>query len=93
MKDSECKDLFAMLSEYLDHELPDSICHEIDAHISSCPPCVQFVESLRKTVSLCRSLDPGAPSGPLQREAREELLACYRRMLAERERPSAGSSA
>ncbi|MCW5978303.1 MAG: zf-HC2 domain-containing protein [Bryobacteraceae bacterium] len=86
MKPSECKDVFAMLSQYLDRELPDDICQHIDAHISGCPPCVQFVESLRKTIALCRGLPPEKGPGPLKEAARDQLLASYRRLLESRGR-------
>ena len=48
---SECKEVFARLSEYLDQELPGDLCERIDRHISGCPPCVEFVDSLKKSVS------------------------------------------
>jgi RNA polymerase sigma-70 factor (ECF subfamily) len=86
MKPSECKDIFAILSQYLDRELPEEICHDIDAHIAGCPPCVQFVESLRKTVGLCRSFQSSEAPGPLPDTARDELLAAYHRMVAARRR-------
>ena len=50
----KCREVFALLSEYLDLELPPEACAEIQTHIADCPPCVEFAESLRKTVELCR---------------------------------------
>ena len=38
-------------SAYLDAELPPGDCAEIEKHIAGCPPCVEFVESLRKSVA------------------------------------------
>lgn len=86
MKPSECKDIFAMLSQYLDRELPDDICHQIDAHIADCAPCIEFVNSLRKSMDLCRTFRPVEAPVPLRDKAREELLECYQRMLAARRR-------
>lgn len=86
MKPSECKDVFALLSQYLDEELPDDVCLEIESHISGCPPCVEFVESLKKSVEITRACaDDGKPS-PLPETARDELLAAYQKMLAARSR-------
>ena len=86
MNVSECKDIFALLSEYLDEELPDDICGQIDSHISACPPCVDFVESLKKSIELTRALHPSDAPGPLPEEARAQLQAAYQKMLAARSR-------
>ena len=53
----ECKQIFAMLSEYLDRELPATVCDEIEQHIGACAPCVEFVKSLETTIKLCREMD------------------------------------
>lgn len=79
-----CKEIFALLSDYLDLELPADTCQEIEAHLSSCPPCIEFANSLRKTVELCRNYDPGELPEPLTQDAREELLTAYRKMMASR---------
>ena len=89
MKLSECKDIFALLSEYLDEELPDDICSQIDSHISACPPCVDFVESLKKTIELTRGFHPSDDIGALPAEARAQLQDAYQKMLAARRSPTA----
>lgn len=77
----ECKQIFAMLSEYLDRELPADLCETIDSHIAGCPPCVEFVKSLEKTVAYCRGADlPGTPR-PLSAEKLEELRQAYERSV------------
>jgi anti-sigma factor RsiW len=85
----ECRRIFALLSEYLDAELPLETCDEIEAHLSDCPPCVEFLESLRRTVEVCRSFEPGEMPGPLSEEVRAELRQLYEKAL--RGRPSAGA--
>jgi len=45
------------LSEYLDRELDEQTCREIDAHLDGCVPCRVCMETLKKTVSICRNLD------------------------------------
>ena len=72
-----CKEIFALLSEYLDVELPPDACQEIEAHIQDCAPCVEFAESLRKTVALCREYKPAEMPPPLSEQARNELEAAY----------------
>ena len=73
-----------MLSDYLDLELPPEACYEIEAHIAGCPPCIEFAESLRKTVDLCRRYQPAELPRPLGQEAKAQLLDAYKKMLAAR---------
>jgi anti-sigma factor RsiW len=80
-----CREVFALLSDYLDLELPPENCDEIKRHLADCPPCVEFVESLRKTVALCHGYEPGVKPAPLSAEVRAELETAWRKMLAARE--------
>ena len=80
----QCKQIFAILSEYLDLELPPEACAQIEGHLRNCPPCVEFAESLRKTVELCRDYRPETMPAPLSAGAREELLSAWQKMRAAR---------
>lgn len=73
----ECKQIFAMLSEYLDRELPADLCETIDGHISSCPPCVEFVKSLEKTVELCREVKFADQPTPLTADTLDKLKQAF----------------
>jgi RNA polymerase sigma-70 factor (ECF subfamily) len=53
----KCKKLFSQLSEYLDRELDEQTCSEIDAHLDGCLPCRACMETLKKTVNICQNLD------------------------------------
>ncbi len=75
----ECKEIFAMLSQYLDRELPGDLCDQIGHHIDGCPPCVEFVKSLEKTVELCRDAKFSDRPSPLGDEAMERLKAAFRK--------------
>lgn len=78
---SDCKQIFAVLSQYLDQELQAEDCEAIRAHIAACAPCVEFVESLKKSVALCgRAVEPVTP---VSAETREKLMAAF---LASREK-------
>lgn len=77
----ECKEIFSLLSEYLNLELPPGACQEIEAHLAGCPPCIEFAESLRKTVELCRRYRPTELPEPLGTEARAQLENAYEKML------------
>ncbi len=83
----KCKEVFSLLSDYLNLELPPDACQQIEAHIAGCPPCIEFAESLRKTVDLCRHYRPTELPDPISHEAREQLLEAYEKMLAGRKTP------
>ena len=80
----KCKEVFALLPDYLDLDLPPEACQEIEAHIAGCAPCIEFAESLRKTVGLCRQYQPTELPAPLGQEAKAQLLEAYGKMLAAR---------
>ena len=80
----KCRELFAMLSDYLNLELPPEACAEIESHLAGCSPCVEFAESLRRTVELCRGYRPDEIPGPISDNAREQLLTAWKKMLAAR---------
>ena len=77
-----CKELFAALSEYLDEELPPGDCAEIELHLSDCRPCVEFVESLNRTVGLCREHGIHDRPGALSAEAVGKLRDAYVRAVS-----------
>jgi len=77
MTNEECKEVFARLSEYLDGELPPDLCEQMEQHINGCNPCVEFVESLKKTVELTRGLEMKATPSPLPPDVRERIRAAY----------------
>jgi anti-sigma factor RsiW len=79
-----CKEIFAVLSEYLDMELPPDSCQELESHLEGCRPCIEFVESLRKSIDLCREYSPTELPKPLSEEARHELQEAYEKMLSAR---------
>ena len=86
MTERDCQTVFAMLSEYLDRELPSETCDELERHIEDCAPCVEFVASLKKSIALGRQYRPAAEVPELAPAVRESLRAAYARMLAEREK-------
>lgn len=54
MPERRCKRIFAMLSDYLDAELPVKNYRELERHLKGCEPCIAYLESLRATVEACR---------------------------------------
>lgn len=79
-----CKEIFAVLSEYLDMELAPASCQELESHLEGCGPCIEFVESLRKSIGLCREYSPSELPRPLSIKAHQELREAYQRMLSAR---------
>lgn len=84
MEKHNCQEVFAMLTEYLDLELPPDACLEVEQHLQGCPPCIEFAESLRRTVEICRQYQPAEMPRPLEESARARLLEAYDKMLAAR---------
>lgn len=61
----ECRTYFERISEFLDGELDRDLCAKIESHLQDCPECRKCLESLRRTIELCRrmaeeEIDPGA---------------------------------
>ncbi len=54
MAKRKCKQIFALLSEFLDGELPAKDCRALERHMKDCKPCVAYLQTLRLTVEACR---------------------------------------
>ncbi len=72
-----CRELFERLSEYVDGELSQEICQEIQRHMKGCDPCIAFAKTLKKTADLCRRL----PSQPIPPEVAADLHALFAKHL------------
>lgn len=60
--DPECMGIFARLSEYLDGELSPEECAHFEKHIEGCAPCIEFVNSLKKSIQAAHGFhSPAAP--------------------------------
>jgi RNA polymerase sigma-70 factor (ECF subfamily) len=83
MTDRHCKQIFAMLSEYLDAQLPAKNCRQLERHLKGCPPCIAYLESLKTTVEACRRFEASrAPA--LSKQVRAALLAAVQKTREER---------
>ena len=51
-KDHDCSHLLGSLSEYVDGDLGDEICEEIERHVSECEDCRIVIDTLKKTIYL-----------------------------------------
>ena len=78
MPDRRCQHLFAMLSDYLNAELPVKDCHELERHLKGCEPCIAYINSLKSMVEVCRRYQvKGIP--PLSGKVRKAFLRALRR--------------
>lgn len=55
--DNRCLDLFKKLSEYIDQELDEVTCKQIEHHLENCSPCRACLETLKTTAGLCRRIE------------------------------------
>ena len=74
----ECKKDFQRMSEYLDGELNSDICREIEDHLRHCPECRECVDSLQKSIELCKK----AAAEKITPDMRGRLRAALRDCLA-----------
>jgi len=69
---ANCDSLLQSLSDYLDGELSDEMCREIQQHLDSCDNCLAVFNTTRRTIDLVR-VSPEAPAS-LPHEIRERLF-------------------
>lgn len=79
---ARCKAMFAELSTYLDEQLDNSLCEELEQHLDGCGPCKAFLASLEATIEQCRKSPAECPAGEKVVRLRKELLKNYGRVLA-----------
>ena len=77
-----CKEMFAELSNYLDDELDDSLCEELEKHMDGCEPCKAFLSSLEKSIQQCRMATNESPDPRVAARFRRELMAEYQRLMS-----------
>ena len=59
-KKLSCQQLLGSLSEYIDGELSDALCADLERHLCECENCQIVVDTTRKTIDLyhaCNSDD------------------------------------
>ena len=79
---ARCKTMFAELSNYLDEQLDDSLCEELERHLGGCEPCKVFLSSLEATIQQCRTSPAECPSSKKAVRLRKQLLKNYEQALA-----------
>jgi len=77
-----CKEMFAELSNYLDDELDDSLCVELEKHMDGCEPCKAFLSSLEESIQQCRMAPDESPDPRVAARFRRDLMAEYQRLMS-----------
>ena len=62
--DKNCRYLLSSLSEYVDGDLSDALCQEIERHMADCEDCQIVINTLQKTVYMVHKTaeSPDIPS-------------------------------
>ncbi len=68
---STCRRYLESLSDYVEGELSDELCRELEAHMAICENCRIVVNTLEKTISLYREL----PAPDMPNAVRERLYS------------------
>jgi RNA polymerase sigma-70 factor (ECF subfamily) len=79
---ARCKAMFAELSDYLDEQLDDSLCEELERHLGGCEPCKVFLSSLEATIEQCRLAPTESLTSKKALRLRKQLLKNYEQALA-----------
>lgn len=68
--EGSCRRYLDSLSDYVDGELSDELCRELEEHMAMCDNCRVVVNTLSKTITLYRRM----PSPELPDEVKERLF-------------------
>lgn len=79
---AKCKEMFAQLSNYLDDQLDDSMCEELQKHIGGCEPCKVFLASLEATIEACKKDSAECPRKKQADKFNKELMRKYKRAVS-----------
>ena len=84
--------MFAELSSYLDDELDDSLCEELEKHIDGCAPCQAFLHSLENSIEQCKAAPAETPDPRIAARLRRELMSKYQDLMTNRNKQEAAAS-
>ena len=49
--------MFEKLSEYIDNELDEATCKNIQRHMEECIPCQICLGTMKRTIALCKNME------------------------------------
>ncbi|MCC6262129.1 MAG: hypothetical protein IT169_01015 [Bryobacterales bacterium] len=79
-----CAPLERRLGDTLDVTITAEDLEQLKAEMQGCPPCLEFIESLKTTVRLCHDFGVEEAPAPLTEETRSRMVAAYEKVLARR---------
>lgn len=74
-----CRQVVELITDYLEGALSRSQRQRLEAHLSACEHCSEYLEQMRATIRLTGSLKPD----DLTPAMRDEFTALYRRWRSE----------
>jgi predicted anti-sigma-YlaC factor YlaD len=72
-EDRHCQEMLGTLSDYIDGALQAELCAVLERHLEGCENCRVVVNTLRKTIELCRETDEECE--PLPDDIRQRLFS------------------
>ena len=66
-----CLEMFEKLSEYIDGELDEVTCEELEKHVEECVPCKVCLVTLKKTVNICKEMESNPVPDTLSQRLKE----------------------
>lgn len=75
-----CPDVLALFSSHLEGEVSADVCAEMEQHIEACPRCKGACDSLKHTLSLCRT---SLPAAPIPAKVQASVKFALKKFLAE----------
>lgn len=51
---AKCRKLLGDMCDYVDGELPEELCKDLERHLEHCPNCRVMLDSLTKTIRIYR---------------------------------------
>jgi anti-sigma factor RsiW len=66
-----CSDTERLLFEFVQGELDPETQRKFEIHISDCPPCLEYIETYRRTIALTR--EHGLPPVEMPHELQDKL--------------------
>jgi len=73
--DLSCKEMLGNLSDFIDGDLSDDACQEIQRHMAGCENCRVVYDTLTRTIYLYQA---SAAEGELPEDVRGRLYQCLR---------------
>ena len=70
-----CQQVVELVTEYLEQALLPQLRKQVEDHLTECPGCETYIEQVKKTTMLLRTL----AQGPMFPETKKELLEIFQK--------------